>query len=150
LNVVSDEPARVARDLRVAVGRLSRQLRRIYGQGRAAGEPSFLELAILLRLQRAGASSASALATTERVTAQAVSAALAGLRDRGLVDVAADPDDRRRTRVEVNGAGSRLLADRERQVGDRLTAAVARGLSAAEIDCLAAAAPLLERLADLV
>lgn len=140
----------VARDVRVAVGRLSRQLRRHYGQGQGGAGPSFLELAILVRLQRVGASSTSALATTERVTAQAVSAALAGLRRRGLVDLGTDPADRRRSRVVVNDAGARLLADREQRLSDRLTRTLSDHFTDQERARLARAAPLLERLADLL
>jgi DNA-binding MarR family transcriptional regulator len=147
---MSSESGQIARDLRLAVGRLSRQLRRLYGQGRADDEPSFLELAILLRVQRAGTSSTSALATDERVTAQAVSAALAGLQRRRLVDLTTDPDDRRRSRVEINDAGRLLLAGREQQLSDRLTDAIAANFTPAELRTLGAAAPLLDRLADLV
>ncbi len=147
---MQSEPPRIARDLRIAVGRLSRQLRRIYGQAQADDETSFLELAVLLRVERAGPSSVSALASSERVTAQAVSAALAGLRRRGLVDLTTDADDRRRSRVEINEAGRLLLAARELQVGDRLTEVVTASFSAAELASLAAAAPLLDRLADLL
>ena len=63
---MSGDAVLIARDVRVAVGRLARQLRRLYGQGQAPGESSFLELAVLLRVERTGPSSASALATGER------------------------------------------------------------------------------------
>lgn len=144
------DPARVARDVRVAVGRLSRRLRRLYGQSNGSDEPSFLELAILLRVESAGPSSVSALATTERVTSQAVSAALAGLRRHGLIDVSVDPGDRRRSRVEINEAGRRLLAGREQRIRGELTNAVATNFTEEELDILARAAPLLDRLADLL
>lgn len=140
----------MAQDVRIAVGRLSRQLRRIYGQGRDDAEPSFLELALLLRVRRDGAASTGALAQGEGVTAQAVSAALGGLRAAGLVEVGTDPDDRRRSRIAITTAGERLLDDRERRIGDRLARAVAEGFDRAELARLAAAAPLLDRLADLL
>jgi len=140
----------VARDVRVAVGRLARQLRRIYGQAQAPGESSFLELAVLLRIERTGPCSASALASSERVTSQAVSAALAGLRHRGLVRVTTDPGDRRRSLIEISETGRRVLERREEQVGDRLAEVVASGFSDGELECLRAAAPLLNRIADLL
>jgi DNA-binding MarR family transcriptional regulator len=140
----------IARDVRVAVGRLARRLRRIYGQGQAPGESSFLELAVLLRVERTGPSSASALATGERVTSQAVSVALAGLRRRGLVRVTTDPSDRRRSLIEISDAGRETLERRERQVGDRLADVVTSNFSDAELECLRAAAPLLNRIADLL
>ena len=140
----------IARDVRVAVGRLARRLRRIYGQGQAPGESSFLELAVLLRVERTGPSSASALATGERVTSQAVSVALAGLRRRGLVRVTTDPNDRRRSLIEISDAGRKTLERRERQMGDRLADVVTSNFSDAELECLRAAAPLLNRIADLL
>jgi DNA-binding MarR family transcriptional regulator len=148
---MSDElTVRVARDTRVAVGRLSRQLRRRYGQTQTGDGPSFLELAVLLRIERHGPSSTSALATGEGVTAQAVSAALAGLQRRGLIELTTDPHDQRRSHVEINDAGRRLLSGQERQAGDRLTEVMAANLAPAELECLAAAAPLLDRIADLL
>jgi len=140
----------IARDVRVAVGRLARRLRRIYGQGQAPGESSFLELAVLLRVERTGPSSASALATGERVTSQAVSVALAGLRRRGLVRVTTDPNDRRRSLIEISDAGRKTLERRERQMGDRLADVVTSNFSDTELECLRAAAPLLNRIADLL
>jgi DNA-binding MarR family transcriptional regulator len=140
----------VARDVRVAVGRLARQLRRLYGQGQAAEEPVFLELALLLRIERIGPCSAGELAAGERVTSQAVSAALAGLRRRGLVRVTTDPSDRRRSLIEISDAGRETLERRERQVGDRLADVVTSNFSDTELECLRAAAPLLNRIADLL
>jgi DNA-binding MarR family transcriptional regulator len=140
----------VARDVRVAVGRLARQLRKLYSQGQAPGESSFLELAVLLRIERMGPCSPSALAAGERVTSQAVSAALAGLRRRGLVRVTTDPADRRRSLVEISEAGRETLERREQQVGDRLADVVSASFSDGELESLRAAAPLLNRIADLL
>ena len=140
----------VARDVRVAVGRLSRQLRRLYSQGQAPDEPVFLELALLLRVERIGPCSASELAAGERVTSQAVSVALAGLRRRGLVRATTDPGDRRRSLIEISEAGRDTLQLRERQIGDRLADVVTAGFSDGELECLRAAAPLLNRVADLL
>lgn len=147
---MSDDAVLIARDVRVAVGRLARQLRRLYSQGQAPSESSFLELAVLLRIERMGPCSASAVATGERVTSQAVSVALAGLRRRGLVHVTTDPGDRRRSLVEISEAGRETLERRERQVGDRLTDVVTTSFSDGELECLRAAAPLLNRIADLL
>jgi DNA-binding MarR family transcriptional regulator len=150
LGYVSEDAVLVARDVRVAVGRLARQLRKLYAQGQAPGEPVFLELALLLRIERIGPSSVSALAAGERVTSQAVSAALTGLRRRGLVRATADPSDRRRSLIEISEAGRQTLERREQQVGDHLAEVVTGGFSDGELECLHAAAPLLNRIADLL
>lgn len=135
-------------DLRLAVGRLSRGLRRIYGEARGADEPAFLELAILQRLQRIGPSTVTDLARGERVTTQAVSAIVTALQRRGLVDTAADPADRRRTVVRVNDAAGTLLATREERVTGRLAEVVAAVCTPAELLTLRDAAALLDRIAD--
>ena len=147
---MSSDAVLVARDVRVAVGRLARQLRKLYSQSQTPGDSSFLELAVLLRIERTGPCSASALAAGERVTSQAVSAALAGLRRRDLVRVTTDPGDRRRSLIEISEAGRETLERRERQVGDRLADVVTTGFSDDELERLRAAAPLLNRIADLL
>jgi DNA-binding MarR family transcriptional regulator len=150
LKVVSDADAsKVAPDLRLAVGRLARRLRQLYALRRGE-ELSFIELAVLSRLHRDGPASASRLANGERVTAQAVGAAVAALHQRGLVQRTPDPHDRRKTIVSLTDPGRSALTLREQAVIDRMVQAVASGYTPAERRQLAAAAPLLERLADLL
>jgi len=147
---VSDADAsKVAPDLRLAVGRLARRLRQLYALRRGE-ELSFIELAVLSRLHRDGPASASRLANGERVTAQAVGAAVAALHQRGLVQRTPDPHDRRKTIVSLTDPGRSALTLREQAVIDRMVQAVASGYTPAERRQLAAAAPLLERLADLL
>jgi DNA-binding MarR family transcriptional regulator len=150
LKVVPDADAsKVAPDLRLAVGRLARRLRQLYALRRGE-ELSFIELAVLSRLHRDGPASASRLANGERVTAQAVGAAVAALHQRGLVQRTPDPHDRRKTIVSLTDPGRSALTLREQAVIDRMVQAVASGYTPAERRQLAAAAPLLERLADLL
>jgi DNA-binding MarR family transcriptional regulator len=150
LLVVSDADAsRVAHDLRLAVGRLARRLRQLYAQGRG-DQLTFTELAVLSRLHRDGPASASQLANGERVTAQAIGAAIGALHQRGLVERAPDPGDRRKTIVSLTDPGQSAFTVREQTVIDRMVQAVASGYTPAERRQLAAAAPLLERLADLL
>jgi DNA-binding MarR family transcriptional regulator len=150
LNAVPDADAsKVAPDLRLAVGRLARRLRQLYALRRGE-ELTFIELAVLSRLHRDGPASASRLANGERVTAQAVGAAVAALHQRGLVQRTPDPHDRRKTIVSLTDPGRSALTLREQAVIDRMVQAVASGYTPAERRQLAAAAPLLERLADLL
>ena len=143
------DASKVAPDLRLAVGRLARRLRQLYALRRGE-ELTFIELALLSRLHRDGPASASRLANGERVTAQAVGAAVAALHQRGLVQRTPDPHDRRKTIVSLTDPGRSALTLREQAVIDRMVQAVASGYTPAERRQLAAAAPLLERLADLL
>jgi DNA-binding MarR family transcriptional regulator len=140
---------KVAHDLRLAVGRLARRMRQLYA-GRRGDQLSFTELAVLARLRRDGPASASQLANDERVTAQAVGAAIGALHQRGLVERTPDLQDRRKTVVSLTDPGQSALTVREQTVIDRVVQAVESGCTAAERRQLAAAAPLLERLADLI
>jgi DNA-binding MarR family transcriptional regulator len=147
---VSDADAsKVAHDLRLAVGRLARRMRQLYAQGRG-DQLTFTELAVLSRLHRDGPASASQLANGERVTAQAIGAAIGALHQRGLVERTADSQDRRKTIVSLTDPGRSAFTVREQTVIDRMVQAVETGCTAAERRQLAAAAPLLERLANLL
>ena len=146
--MTAPEAARVAGEVRVAVGRLSRQLRRLYAEGRAEQEPSFLELAVLQRLERSGPASVSQLASGERVTTQAISLIIAGLRRLDLVRTRTDPGDRRRTLVEVTETGSQVLVSREARIQGRLSEVIAAECSVAEVQLLQQSAALLDRLAQ--
>jgi DNA-binding MarR family transcriptional regulator len=146
--VSDDDAAQVAHDLRLAVGRLARRLRQLYAQHRGE-ELTFTELAVLSRLHRDGPATASQLANGERVTAQAVGAAIGALHQRGLVQRTPDPHDRRKTIISLTDPGRSAFTVREQTVIDRMVQAVA-GCTAAERRQLAAAAPLLERLAGLL
>src|SRR4029453_3430078 len=112
--------------------------------------PTFTGLAVLSRLHRDGPASASQLANGERVTAQAIGAAIGALHQRGLVERNPDPGDRRKTIVSLTDPGQSAFTGREQTVIDRLVQAVESGYTPAERRQLAAAAPLLERLADLL
>lgn len=146
----STAPARTsaqATRLRVALGRLSRRFRVLYT---AAGDDdiSFLELAVLSRLERVGELTPSDLASGEKVTTQAVAAALRSLEDRELVSRAGHPTDGRRVVVRLTRRGTLALSGRERSSVAHLTATLTRDFTAAERVQLAEALPLLERLAD--
>jgi DNA-binding MarR family transcriptional regulator len=133
--------------LRVALGRLSRRFRVLYT---AAGDDgiSFLELAVLSRLVRMGELTPSDLATGEQVTTQAVAAALRSLENRELVIRTGHPSDGRRVVVRLTPGGTEALSGRERSSVAQLADALAHDFTAKERGQLAAAVPLLERLAE--
>jgi len=140
------KPAKVALDLRLAVGLLRRRLR----QTPVQGDLTLPETAALARLDRGGPSTASALAREEQISPQSMGTTLAGLEARGLVARAPDPDDGRRVVLSLSGAGRQALRDRRAARTEQLARALAENFTEAELEQLDAAAPLLERLAESV
>lgn len=137
-----------ARELRMAFGRISRRMRRLYTTAGPSSDSSFLQLAVLWRLDRDGPASSAALAGTERVTPQAIGSALTDLQQRGLVRRAADPADARRIITEITAAGRSTLHSREHAITDEMRRTLERSFGPEERARLAAVLPLLERLAD--
>jgi DNA-binding MarR family transcriptional regulator len=142
--VEDTSPPQLASDLRLAIGRVARRLRRIYVD--AEKGVSFLELAVLQRLERTGPAAPGTLAGDEGVTSAAVAATLTSLESQGLVIRDRDPEDRRRVVVTITSSGRKTLQARESSSIDRIEA-VLRTVTAADRRRLAAAVPLLERIA---
>jgi DNA-binding MarR family transcriptional regulator len=140
------DASRVASDLHVSIGRLVRRLR----QGHVPGDLTLSEASVLSRLDIRGPATPSELAAEERVRPQAMSTTLAGLDARGLVTRAGDPADGRRVLMSVTDAGRQLLVDRRGVKAARMARALATGFTPAEQQQLAAATPLLERLAVML
>jgi DNA-binding MarR family transcriptional regulator len=135
----------LARDLRLAIGRVARRLRRLYVD--AAEGLSFLELAVLQRLDRDGPTSPGTLAGGEGVTSAAIAATLTSLEAQGMVARERDAADARRVVVTISAAGRRTLHERESASVSRV-AAVLDDLTAAERERLAAVVPILEKVAN--
>jgi DNA-binding MarR family transcriptional regulator len=136
----------VAGALRVSIGLLLRRLR----QTRTDGELTLPESSALTRLDRGGPATASALAKLEQISPQSMGATLGALEAKGLIERRADPGDGRRAVLSVTDAGSRLLRDKRNARTERLAKALSAGFTPAEIRLLAAASPLLERLAESI
>ena len=136
----------VAGALRVSIGLLLRRLR----QTRTDGELTLPESSALTRLDRAGPATASALAKLEQISAQSMGATLGALEAKGLIERRPDPGDGRRAVLSVTDAGSRLLRDKRNARTELLAKALSAGFTPAEIQLLAAASPLLERLAESI
>ncbi|MCH5671161.1 MarR family winged helix-turn-helix transcriptional regulator [Streptomyces gilvus] len=137
------DSVRLASDLRLAVGRVTRRLR----QAHAVGDVSLSGVSVLARLAADGPDSPTSLAEMERVRPQAMASTLALLEQRGLVRRTPDATDGRRSIVAVTEEGRAMLAERRSESVDRL-GAVLEGFSAEERAALAAALPLLDRLAE--
>jgi DNA-binding MarR family transcriptional regulator len=137
------DTAHLASDLRIVIGHLLRRLRAQRRQGIPIGQA-----AVLGRLERDGAAGTSDLAGAERVRPQSMAQTVAELERAGLVARSPDPTDGRRQLVALTDEGrTRILADR----ADReswLAGVLDAELTPAERATLAAAVPLLRRIAD--
>lgn len=124
---------------------MARRLRQLYAQG--GDGLTFLELAVLQRLERGGPASPGSLAGTEGVTSAAIATVVTSLVTGEFADRTVDPADRRRAIVTINQAGRAALAAREAVSVQRIEAAL-RGFTARERRQIADAVPLLERMAS--
>jgi DNA-binding MarR family transcriptional regulator len=106
------------------------------------------QTAVLTRLWKEGASSASALAAAERVRPQSMATILAGLAGHRLIGRAADPNDGRRRVISLTAAGRRR-AESDRQVREEwLARAMQERYSERERRVILDAMSLLQRLTD--
>jgi DNA-binding MarR family transcriptional regulator len=141
---VGDSAVTAARELRVLFSRLRRRLRSL-----AIDEdltPS--QTAVLTRLWKDGASSASELAGAEGVRPQSMATIVAALEQRGLVERTPDPEDGRRQVVSLTGQGRRR-AESDRQVRQEwLARAIQERYSERERRIILDALALLERLTE--
>jgi DNA-binding MarR family transcriptional regulator len=106
------------------------------------------QTAVLTRLWKEGASSASELAAAERVRPQSMATILAGLTRHGLLRRATDPNDGRRQVISLTAAGRRR-AESDRQVREEwLARAMQERYSERERRVILDALSLLQRLTD--
>ena len=141
---IAESAATAARDLRVVVSRLRRQLRGLAIDGDLT--PS--QTAVLTRLWKEGTSSASALAGAERVRPQSMATIVAALEQRGLIERMPDPEDGRRQVISLTKSG-RQRAENHRQVREEwLARAIHERYSESERRTIVDALSLLERLTD--
>lgn len=139
------DPASVASALLASLSVLLRRVRQVP----AGGGLTMPERTALSHLDRSGPTTSSALAREVQITAQAMGATLAGLRTRGLVERRPDPDDGRRVVLSATDAGRRALQDKRNARAELLAQALTSGaFTPAELEQLAGAATLMERLAQ--
>jgi DNA-binding MarR family transcriptional regulator len=133
----------VAHALMSSIGLVVRSARRL----RSDGEVSMPELSALKRLERGGPATSAALAKYEQISPQSMSATLGALEARGLIERTPDPQDGRQSLISLSDAGRQLVRTGRTKRTELMAHALAAHFTAAELEQLLAAAPLLERLA---
>src|SRR5205823_9557018 len=132
----------LASRLRLAVMRLARVLRQ-----KAQDPITPSQLSALVSVERDGPVTLGELATLESVQPPTMTRIVAAVEEQGLVQREVDSDDRRISRVHITASGRRLL-ERNRSRKTAYLASRMRGLNAEELDVLARAAGLLERMTE--
>ena len=135
-------PAGLAADLRGIVAQLKRRLR----EQADVGDLTPSQSAAVVRLERDGPSTVTALARAEGVRSQSMGATTAALQAAGLVSAAPDPRDGRQTLLDLAPACRDWLAQGRTARQDWLTCVIDRELSCEEQDLLAQAVCLLRRI----
>jgi DNA-binding MarR family transcriptional regulator len=107
---VTIDDAELAARLRVAVGRLQRQVRR-----RAVGDLTLSQISALVSIEQHGPLRAGDLAARECVSAPTMTRILAVLEDRALVAREVDPADRRASSVLLTDEGRAVLGGLRRE-----------------------------------
>jgi DNA-binding MarR family transcriptional regulator len=102
----------------------------------------------LLRLERDGPLTVTALAKAEGIRPQSMGATIASLDALGLVRGVPDPNDGRQTLLSLSDTCRQWIADTRMARQDWLSGVIRRTLAAKERQVLAEAIDLLKRLAD--
>ncbi|PTU66149.1 MarR family transcriptional regulator [Chromobacterium sp. Panama] len=139
----SSIPAEAVSRLRLQLMALTRRLR----QEAQDDELPFAQLSLLASIERAdGAATPSALARAEKLRSSNLASLLRELGAGGLILRAGDPNDGRKVRIRLSGAGRQVLDAHRLRKDDWLRAALA-GLPPQRLELLLAAGELLAELA---
>lgn len=136
--------AGLAGELRVALGQLMRRLR----EQAEGSDLTKSQTSVLLRLERDGAATATALARAEGMRPQSMAKIIYALEEEGLVSGSPDPKDGRKTLLSLTEAAREQFRTGRRAREDWLAKVIEAGLSDEEIRHLAATTELLRRLAQ--
>ena len=139
---MSSASATLSEQLELSVTRLAHVLLRGTGSGLSRTAAS-----VLHRLSSAGPQRVTELAAFESIAQPSATALVGRLEAQGLVARADDPADGRAVLVSITPAGEAVLRERRDARAEALGARLA-ALDDAERATLAAAVPLLQRLAE--
>lgn len=141
---VSESAVRAAADIRVVVSRLRRRMRSL-------SEESTLPAAqtsVLARLDKEGETTASELATSERVRPQSMAKIVGSLETAGMVSRRPDPEDGRRQLVSLTPQGRAYRTDTRRAAVEWLTRALEEHCTEEERQALLASIAVLDAVAQ--
>ncbi|AUH02457.1 MarR family transcriptional regulator [Prodigiosinella confusarubida] len=134
----------LAQDLRALMGKLKRRLRE---QAHVEDLPPS-QVAVLLRLEKDGPTTASSLARAEGMRPQSMGTVISALESADFVRGRPDPTDGRQTLLSLTDGCRKWIAEGRAARQDWLTRAIQTHLSPQEQDELAKAVELLRRLVD--
>jgi DNA-binding MarR family transcriptional regulator len=137
----------LATALRISVSRLARRLRVERTGGLAETGLSDTPLAALATLERHDGMSPGELAAYEKVQPPSMTRVIATLEERGLLQRAPHPTDRRQVILTVTEAGRGVVKE-SRRLRDAWLARRLKELTPQERAALRAAAPVLEKLSQ--
>jgi DNA-binding MarR family transcriptional regulator len=143
VTTVTNAAAELSNLLRPSLLRLTRRVR----AQRVDQSVTLTQLSAMGALHARGPMSAGELAACERVQPPSMTKVLANLEERGLVRRDVHPTDRRQAIIAITDKGVALL-DSERRSRDAWLAQRVSQLSAEEMDILARAVPVLDKLAE--
>src|SRR5580704_16749749 len=134
----------LAEELRIVFGALVRRLR----EQADVGDLTFAQKSVLLRLERDGPATGSALARAEAMRPQSMGAIVAALEAAGYVACAPDPSDGRQTILSLTDHFRDWVSAARTARQDWLLRTLQARLTAQEQRQLAGAVKLLKRLLD--
>jgi DNA-binding MarR family transcriptional regulator len=140
----SERASALAAELRPLLGRLKRRLR----EQADTGDLTPSQVSVVLRLEKDGPATTSALARAEGMRPQSMATIVAALEAAGFVGGAPDPADGRQTLLSLTDDSRQRLQEGRAARQDWLSRALQARLSAEEQAVLATAIGLLKRLVE--
>jgi DNA-binding MarR family transcriptional regulator len=134
----------LAGELRLLISQLKHRLR----EEAHPGNFTWSQISVLIRLERDGPATVSALARAEGVRQQSMGATISALEAGGLVSGSPDPSDGRRIILSLTEPCRELIKATRAAKEDWLFRAIQTKFSPDEQEKLAAALELLKRIAD--
>ena len=140
----SGNASALAGELRILISQLRHRLR----EQTHLGDYTWSQTSVIIRLERDGPATVSALARAEGVRQQSMGATISTLEAAGLVKGSPDPVDRRQTILSLTDACREMIQASRAAKEDWLFHAIQTKLSPAEQERLATGLELLKRIAD--